>query len=354
MGVKTLIAKRILLTIPVIIGVVTIIFATLSVMSPGMRIAYFTGNTPRNYARQEMDTLIHEYGLDQPIWIQYANWLRQIITLDFGRSMSSHAPAINMVFASLPTTLELLLYSVPFIVFLSIWLGTKAAINHNKPVDHAARIIGVLGTSAPVFITASVLILITLIVQNPYAFRLDPYLQLCYQRGIDLTLRVRNGTFIQYTNMISIDALLNGDIVLFEDSLEHLALPVITLVFTQCAALIRITRSGLIEELGKPYIFSALSKGLSRKEAAYKHARRNASISVLTILGVLFSNMFISIVIVEAVFGRPGFALLLATSARTMDTPVLFACITIVTLFLVFVNVIVDILYMHVDPRIRL
>lgn len=354
MGLKTLIVRRIILAVPVAIGVVTIIFAALSVMTPVMRIAYFAGSSPRDFSRENIQRLVHAYGLDQPILVQYTNWLKQVAVLDFGRSLSSGAPAMSAVLASLPTTLELLLYSVPFIVSFSIWVGSKAAINHNKPVDHAARIVGILGTSVPVFVTAAVLIMICLVVQNPYRLRLNPYMQLSYDMGNDLNLRIEQGNFTQYTKMISIDALLNGDTVLFENAIEHLVLPIAVLVFTQCAALIRVTRSGLIEELGKPYTVTAMSKGLSRKEATYKHARKNASISVLTVTGLLFSNMFVSLVIVERVFDRPGFASLLASSARTMDTPVLFACTILVALFLVLVNIVVDILYQYIDPRIKL
>jgi peptide/nickel transport system permease protein len=132
-----------------------------------------------------------------------------------------------------------------------------------------------------------------------------------------------------------------------------LILPVTTLVVTQCAALIKVTRSGLIGELGKPYIISAAAKGLSQKEAVYKHARKNASISVLTVLGLLLSNMFVSIVIVERVFWRPGFAYLVAYSALTMNTPVLFGCVMFIVVFLVLVNSFIDILYEYLDPRIK-
>jgi peptide/nickel transport system permease protein len=162
------------------------------------------------------------------------------------------------------------------------------------------------------------------------------------------------GTFTEYTQMITIDALLNGDIPLFLDAMAHLILPVGVLVFTQCAALIRVTRSSLIEESGKWYIVSAMSKGLSKKEAMYKHARRNASVSVLTLTGLLLANMFVGLVIVETVFRRPGFAYLVASASRVQDTPVVFACATLIALFYVLVNLAIDVSYEYIDPRIRL
>jgi len=358
MGLKRLIARRILLTIPVAIGVVTLIFVLLSAMTPVMRIAYYVGSRPSDLSKTNIEKAIRANGLDQPIVFQYFNWLRKILSLDFGRSMSRGeepgAPVLSLIDASLPSTLELLLYSVPFIVLFGIWFGTKAAIKQNKNADYAARIVSVLGASLPVFVVAGVLIMLSLAVQNPYHVALDPYLRLSYDVGYDLNLRIASGTFTSYTNMVSIDALLNGDIALFMDAMMHLILPVMTLIVTQCAVLIRVTRSGLLEELGKPYIASARAKGLSEKDAVYLHARKNASISVLTILGLLLRNMFVSVVIVEMVFQRGGFAALTVSSALTMNTPVLFACVMFVAGFFVVVNLVVDILYEYIDPRIRL
>lgn len=354
MGLIALIVKRIILAVVATIGVVTIIFVLLSVMSPVMRVAYYTGS--RVPSKADIERAIRNNGLDQPIVVQYFNWLKKMVSLDFGRSMTvdeSGSPVIGIIMATLPSTLELLLYSVPFIVVFSIWFGTKAAIEQNKGIDYLARVIGSLGASMPVFVVAGVLIMLSLAIQNPYQVRLDPYLQLSYDVGYNLNLRIASGNFTVYTNMVSIDALLNGNILLFSDAMLHLILPVATLVVTQCAALIKVTRSGLIGELGKPYVVSAVARGLSEKEAAYKHARKNASISVLTVLGLLLSNMFVSIVIVERMFHRPGFANLVASSALTMNTPVLFACVMFIVVFLVLINSVIDILYEYVDPRIR-
>jgi peptide/nickel transport system permease protein len=358
MGLKALIVRRVILAVPVAIGVVTLIFVMLSAMTPIMRVAYFVGPGARDLTRANLERLIHSYGLDQPIFVQYVDWLNKIIHLDFGRSLSSGGalgpPALSVVLASLPPTLELILCSVPFIVLFSIWFGTKAAVNYDKKVDYVARVLGILGTSVPVFVVAQFLIALCLEVQNPYHISFEPFWQLSYHMGDVLNLRIAQGTFTEYTGMITLDAILNGNMQIFLDALEHLILPVAVLVFTQCAALIRVTRSGLLEELGKPYIVSAMTKGLSKEEAVYKHARKNASISVLTISGLLLSNMFVSLMIVEEVFVRPGFASLTANAAITMNTPVLFTCAIFIALFFVFVNLALDILYEYLDPRIRL
>jgi peptide/nickel transport system permease protein len=237
------------------------------------------------------------------------------------------------------------------IILLGLWLGTKAALNHNKKLDHIARLVGIVGVSFPVFVLGEALIAIFLAQFNFYAASaggLDYYVR------YDLIHRIQNGTFTQYTQMTTIDAVLNGDIPLFIDAIKHLVFPVGILVFTQTAAIMRVTRAGLIEESGKTYFTSAMTKGLSKKETIYKHARKNSFISVLTISGLLFGNMFIGLAIVETVFNRPGFAYLAAHSAYILDTPVVFASTTVVVLVYVLINLVVDILYLYIDPRIKL
>jgi peptide/nickel transport system permease protein len=358
MRLRTLIVRRVLLALPVAIGVVTIIFLTLSAMTPIMRVAYYVGSSPTRLDKILMDQAIHNFGLDEPIWVQYANWLKKIVLLDFGRSYGYEGelgpPVLSLILDSLPSTFELILYALPFVIVFSIWLGTKAALNQNKTVDHVARVFGTLGTSFPVFVVSGLLIMLSLVIQDQRHIQFVPVGTLDYFTQIDVTSRIAHGSFTVYTNMMSIDTLLNGDMALFLNSIEHLILPVAVLVLTQCAALIRVTRSGLIGELGKPYIVCAAAKGLSKKEALYKHARKNASISVLTILGLLLSNMFVSLAIVEIVFERPGFASLLIDSARTMNTPVLFTGAMFVALFFVILNLAIDILYEYIDPRIKL
>jgi peptide/nickel transport system permease protein len=358
MRLRILIARRVLLALPVAIGVVTVIFLALSAMTPTMRVAYYVGSNPTRLNKQLIERAIHDFGLDEPIWVQYVNWLKKIVLLDFGRSYGygeeAGPPVLSLIMGSLPSTFELILYSLPFVVMFSIWFGTKAALNQNKTVDHVVRVFGTLGTSFPVFVVSGLLVMITLVIQDPRHIQFVPVGTLDYFMQIDVNSRMAHGSFTAYTNMMSIDTFLNGDMMLFLNSIEHLVLPVAVLVLTQCAALIRVTRSGLVEELSKPYVVYAKAKGLSEKDALYKHARKNASISVLTILGLLMSNMFVSLAIVEKVFERPGFASLLIDSARTMNTPVLLTGAMFVALFFVILNLAVDILYQYIDPRIKL
>jgi peptide/nickel transport system permease protein len=251
----------------------------------------------------------------------------------------------------LPPTLELILYSAPLTVLLGVYLGTKAAVNHNGKLDHIARFIGVIGASFPAFLIAEMLIAIFL---AQFSFYPASAGGVDYLTRYQLIYRIQNGTFIEYTQMTSIDALLNGDGALFVDKMKHLAFPVGVLVFTQTVALMRVTRAGLIEESGKMYFTFAMTKGLSKKRTVYKHARKNSLISVLTISGLLLGNMFTGLAVVETVFNIPGFASLAARSAVALDTSTVFACATIVVLVYILLNLVVDILYLYVDPRMKL
>lgn len=352
MSLKKLIPKRVLLTIPTILGVITLLFVAISPLPPTTRVAFFLKNEREYYDTVFLQRRIHMYGLDDPIPVQWFEWVVKVANFDFGVSMSSGAPAMGLVLNSLPTTLELILYSAPCIILSALWLGTKAALNHNKPVDHAARIAATLGTTFPVFLLGGLLVTAAWLLYPQLHF--TPVESLTRDVRIGFHHRIQNGTFSQYTGMTTIDALLNGDMPLFLDAAAHLVLPVLLLVFTQGVALMRVTRSSLIEELGKQYITSARAKGFTTKHAVYRHARKNASVSVMTLSGLLLGNMLMGLVVVERVFVLPGFGNLAVSAAQRLDVPVVVACSACVAIVFVLINMIVDILYRFLDPRIRL
>ncbi len=348
-----LIARRVLLTIPTVLGVITLLFVAISPLPPLTRVAFYL-NRREMYDVFAMQKKIEAYGLNRPIIVQWADWVVKVAHFDFGISMNfqnTGVSAMEIIFNSLPTTLELILYSTPWIILSALWLGTKAALNHNKPADHAARIIATLGTTFPIFLLAGLLVTTTLFFYNQLHFM--PIEGLSRDIRIDLVKRIQNGTFTAYTGMNTIDALLNGDMKLFVDAATHLVLPVLLLVLTQGVGLMRVTRSGLIEELGKQYITSARAKGLSNKDAVYRHARKNALVSVLTLSGLLLGNMVTGLVVVERVFMIPGLGNLLVFSSQRLDVPVVIAGSTFVAVVFVLTNLIIDILYGVIDPRIR-
>jgi peptide/nickel transport system permease protein len=256
-------------------------------------------------------------------------------------------PVLEGFAVRFPATLEIVLYSAPIIVYFGIWLGTISAVNRDKLPDHITRITSILGTSLPSFFFG--IILVSIFVAQLKWTSLG--------RLTDMgkyLVRISRGEIHQYTGLITIDALLNGNIPIFLDALKHLVLPVTVLVLIQSATLIRVTRSSMLEALSKTYIVAARAKGLSRKEVIYKHARRNAMIPVVTISGLLVSGMLTGLTITETVFRFGGIGNWAAMGAIALDVPIVIAYAFFTAIIFVFSNLIVDILYAYIDPRIRL
>jgi len=349
MGLKEYIIRRIILLIPVALGVVVLIFALLQVVPPERRvILYLTGN-PREMKPETIRAYIHQYGLDQPVWIQFAIWLDQLIHGNFGFSEYFGEPVLDGLLARAPATIEIVLYAAPIIILVGIWAGINAAVHRDKPFDHASRVLSVLGTSMPSFffgILLSAIFIATLKWTGPgrLTFRLDA--QLSTLRGL--------GQWHDYTKLLTIDALLNGRIDYFIDALKHLVLPVTVLVFINTATLVRVARSSMLEALSKTYIIAARAKGLSQKEVIYKHARRNALIPVVTLSGLIVGGMLTGLIITETVFLFPGIGHWAATAAQHFDVPVVAAYAMFSAVIFVLANLIVDVLYAYIDPRIRL
>jgi peptide/nickel transport system permease protein len=165
---------------------------------------------------------------------------------------------------------------------------------------------------------------------------------------------LKNHEFTKYTGMMLIDSLLNWRLNYFYDALIHLILPTLVLVFIQTAVLVRVTRSSMLEALGKTYIIAARAKGLTKNEVIYKHARRNALIPVVTISGLLVGGMMTGLIITETVFLFPGVGSWAATAAQRFDLSVVAAYSMFSAVVFVLANLIVDVLYAYIDPRIRL
>jgi ABC-type dipeptide/oligopeptide/nickel transport system permease component len=210
----------------------------------------------------------------------------------------------------------------------------------------------ILGTSLPSFFLGTILIAIFVVQLRAYTGmttgRLTGNLQSFVSRGVN------TGAWHAYTGLYTIDSLLNGRLDIFVDAIKHLILPVIVLVFIQSATMVRVTRSGMLEALSKTYIVAARAKGLSRKETIYKHARRNALIPVVTISGLMVGGMLTGLTITETVFNFGGIGNWAASAAIVLDIPVVIAYAMFSAIVFVLANLIVDVLYAYIDPRIRL
>lgn len=338
------ITRRLLFLILVLFGVSVLIFGILMTFSPERRAASYV-TSPQQ--AKDIPNLIQKYGLDDPFYVQYVRWIKEISSGNFGWSLVSARPVWDAFWQYFPITLELNLFVSPLIVIIGIWLGTYSGIRKDTWFDHLARIFAIIGWSLPTFLFA----LILLMVFYGYFNALGPGI---LSDNIHMYVVNNPETFIRYTGMYTIDGLLNGQLEVTFDALKHLVLPVITQVIVVVALLMRIMRSGMIEEMSKDYIMTARAKGADRRTIHIGHARKNALIPVITVAGQLVAFSMEGSIAVEVVFNRQGIGWWLAESAIQLDMPVLMCICLFMGLVFVMTNLIIDILYATIDPRIRL
>jgi len=345
LGLKTFVIRRLILLIPVLLGVTLLIFAITQLFDPISRAVIFVN--PDKV--RDWDAVIERYGLDDAVHIQYFRWLSEVLHGNLGYSMEVRGPVLLGILTKLPATAELVLYSAPFIILIGIYLGVKSAVHKDKAIDHATRILAIIGWSLPTFWSAIILLSIF------YGmFHIFPPGRLGFTATHFITDGVRSGTYHMYTGLNTIDGLLNGQLWITWDALQHLVLPCANLVIIQIALIIRVMRSSMLEALSKGYIVTAKAKGLSEKEVINKHARRNALIPVVTLSALIVAGMLTGVVITETVFNIPGIGSAAARAAVYHDTPFVLGFAMFAAVIFVFTNLIVDIVYAYLDPRIRL
>ncbi len=347
---------RRLLVLPIILmGVTILIFAMLQVLGPVERSALYVRDIPKN--ERQIDAIITRYGLDKPVHIQYWNWLvgaidgetgqrvGGVLRGDLGFSRTGREPVIDVLIRRLPATLELAIWSMIPVIGFGIWIGVKAALNHNKLFDQVARVFAIIGWSFPTFVFALLLLLV-------FYARLD-----WFQPGrlsTAFSQEVLQPGFTQYTRMMTIDSLLNLRFDIFIDALRHLIMPVATLMVIQVALLLKITRSAMLEEMRQDYVTTARAKGLPEKMVINRHIRRNALIPVITVVGLTLAGLLSGVVITETVFDYPGIGSWAAAAALSLDVLSMLGYALFSAVLLIVANLIVDVMYAVLDPRVRL
>lgn len=350
------IIRRLLITPLILLGVSLLLFSIISLMKPIDRAqAMFTTDIPNRL--RDWEGLIGKFGLDDPIHIQYWHWLVGIedpetgeirggvLRGNLGWSWSGRSSVADVIKRRGPASAELVLWSAFPIIGLGIWMGVVAAVNHNKFIDHVLRFSAIAGWSIPAFVIGFLLIMY-------FSSRLHWFSP--GRLTFDVGQIVQSDEFVNYTQMHTIDALLNLRFDVFLDAIRHLVLPVITLSVTSWAYLLRITRFSMLEILNQDYITTARAKGLHEKTIVRRHAVPNALIPVITVSGLALVGLFNGVVITEVVFNFPGLGSFLAESAMSLDLGSVAGVTLFTSIILVFANLVVDILYMIVDPRIRL
>jgi dipeptide transport system permease protein len=340
---RSYIVRRLLLLIPVLFGVTLFIFGITMFFSPTERATLYVSSPQQ---MRDLPTIIERYGLDRPFFIQYGTWLGQVFRGNLGWSNVVSMPVGHAIVHYLPATLELAIFATPLIILTGIFFGTKAAAQKDKFVDHSTRVVAILGWSLPTFWLG----LILLMVFYGYFRGLLPPGRL----SIPMEVLVTSTDFIRYTRINTIDAILNLNGPVLLDALRHLIMPVFTLTVVSMAFIMRLMRSSMLESLGKGYILTARAKGLDERIVINKHARRNALIPVITVSGYVFAGLANGVVITESIFSFKGIGWWAWLAAVRLDIPSVLGFALFNAALFVLVNLVVDILYTRVDPRVRL
>ncbi|MEO8357749.1 MAG: ABC transporter permease [Chloroflexota bacterium] len=351
----TYIVRRLLLVPLLLFGVTVMIFGMLQFLQPIERAALYTRDVPKN---DNMITgVIKRYCLDCPIYVQYWNWLAGnkdpltgersggILYGDFGWSKTTSQPVVKLIERRFPNTLDLTLWAVGPVILVGIWMGVQAAVHHNGFIDQAARVFSIVGTSFPTFVFG--LLVLMIFYANLQWFPPG--------RLTDVYTRVvASPDFHHYTSLLTIDALLNGRFDVFLDALRHMFLPILTLSYISWATFLRVTRGSMLETLRQEYVVTARAKGLPERDVINKHAKPNAMLPVVTLAGFQVVGLLGGVIITETVFDYPGIGAAAAAASAQLDVITVLGFAMFNGLILIVANLVVDLLYAVVDPRVRL
>lgn len=319
----TYIIRRLLGIIPLLLGITIISFIIIH-LAPGKPITIEQSLNPKVSleVRQRLEKL---YGLDKPLHIQYFTWLKRLIKFDFGRSFVDNRLVLDKILERLPVTLVINILSLVLILFLAIPIGVKSAVHPNGYFDKIMTVLVFIGFSVPTFWLA--LLLMSLF-------------------GVQLN-------WLPVSGIKSLDFEYFDFWQKFIDLASHLILPVVVSSITGLAGISRYMRSSMIEALNQPYIYTARAKGLPEYKIIYKHAFRNAVLPIVTILGLSIPGLLGGSVIFESIFAIPGIGRLFYEAVLSRDYPLIMSEVVLGAILTMAGNLIADISYAYVDPRIR-
>lgn len=326
---------RISLLIPTFLGVTLLVFFLIRLI-PGDPIETLAGERGIDPARHAQ--LRTAYGFDKPPIVQYGIYIGRVLQGDLGKSAITHEPVISEFLALAPASFELGLCAVIFAVVLGLPAGIVAAIRRNSIFDHGIMGISLAGYSMPIFWWGLLLILLFSV-----------------QLGLTpVSGRISVMLFVESrTGFLLIDTLLADDLAAFKSALSHLVLPTIVLGTVPLAVIARMTRSAMLEVLGEDYIRTARAKGLSPLRIVGLHALRNALIPVVTVIGLQIGVLFTGAILTETIFSWPGVGKWLIEAINRRDYPVIQGGALLIGTLVMTVNIVVDLLYGLINPRIR-
>ncbi len=336
-GVGRYIIQRVLLTIPMVFILLTVVFLLLRVM-PGNPVMSMLGG--RNVSAEVIAEYEHRYGFDQPLYVQYAQYLAGVVRGDFGTSYRTGKPVLQELFLRFPATIELGVCGILVAAVFGFTTGLIAATRADRPADHAVRVFHIASFAMPLF-------WLGLMLQVIFAVKLG-WLPVASRLGGRMAF-----TFKQITGFYMLDAVLRWDGKALADIVRHLVLPSITLGIALTGLQGRITRASMLEVLDMDYITTARSKGLRERVVVLRHALRNALIPIVTVFGLQFAVLMGGAVLTETVFSWPGIASYLVRSIEARDYYAIQGSVVFIALFISVINLIVDVFYSMIDPRVR-
>ncbi len=307
------ILRRLLAAIPTLLAVLTLVFVLVRIV-PGDPAVAILGDRATPDAVAALDAKL---GLDKPIWQQYASFIGQSLTGDFGRSMVTNRPILTDVAAVLPHTIDLTVAAVLIGTLVGVPAGVWAALYRNRAIDIAARMLSLIGLSFPVFVSGVFLLL---------AFALHWHI---------------------------FPVIGNANLADPVDRLTKLVLPAITLGLVMAAYITRVTRSAMLQVLGEDYMRTARAKGVPWRRVVWRHGLRNAGLPVVTVVGLYFGILIGNSVLTEIVFNRPGLGKLIVSALNQRDYTMLQGLMVVYCFMIVLVNLMTDLTYGFIDPRVK-
>jgi len=314
--VKTYVLQRLVIAVLTLLGMSLVIF-TLLRLAPG-DIVDILFSTAGYVSPSEKQAIMKELGIDRPYWVQYLDWLRQIATFDLGKSYRYDLPAWQIIRPLLPVTLELAALSIVFAVLLGVPTGVISAVRQDSTLDYVLRVISLAGLSMPAFWLGMVIILALVT-----WFRWIPPL-----------------TYVSPMENLTLHAV-------------QFLLPALAVGYRSSALIMRITRSSLLEVLREDYIRTAWAKGQTGRVVIWRHALKNAMLPVITVIGIEFAFLIGGLVVTERVFNLPGVARFLVDAILWRDYPIVQNLVMLIAIVVILANLLVDMLYGVLDPRVR-
>lgn len=409
MDLRSYIVARVLLMIPMILLLLSIVFLIVRVVPGDPVLLHFE----KKASEEAMAEMREELGLDQPLHIQYIQYLAGLLHGDLGKSMAPGRDSISQqIFSAFPATLELAIYSMLIAVGIGIFLGVRASKSYNSIQDHIIRVFGTVVYAIPVFFLGMILLLIFSINLHwfPAGGRIKPLMEpngltfyfstppggflqvftwsflaglICWviclfvikrkkikfwSKGLLLSLLALSAGWIIYafsawylmscevihiTGLYTIDSLLDGNIAEFVEAVRYLVLPSLTLGLMLSGVFIRLTRSNMLETLHLDFVTAARARGLKESSVVYDYALRNAFLPILTMMGLQFAMLLGGAILTETTFSWPGLGRYLVDRINFRDYTAIQGAVIFFGILVAIVNLIVDILYAYLDPRIR-